>query len=155
MRGDGGIVQAPLARFDGSSQSAMRKPRKLCSNLLHNFRPDPPAAKGRQQLCNNLLHNLAPRRRPARPAIESVAVTGLVDLNVLGVALAPYPTIDGFTPVHCVPAPLDSSPSLRSAPKRSMRVLFRVRTAPGPVSSAFRPVVGPHRSSVSASASAP
>ena len=92
---------------------------------------------------------------PARPAIESVAVTGLVDLNVLGVALAPYPTIDGFTPVHRVPAPLDSSPSLRSAPKRSMRVFFRVRTAPGPVSPAFQPVVGPHRSSASVSAFAP
>ena len=42
-------------------------------------------------MCNSLLHNLA-----ARPAIESVAVAGLVDLNVLGVAFVPHPIIDGF-----------------------------------------------------------
>ena len=96
-----------------------------------------------------------PAAVPARPVIESAAVAGLVDLNGLGVALAPYPTIDGFTPVHCVVAPLESSSSLRSAPKRSMRVLFRVRTAPGPVSSEPRPAVGPHRSLVSVAASGP
>ena len=63
----------------------------MCSDLLHNCRPDHQAAKGQQQLCNSLLHNLA-----ARPAIESAAVVGLVDINVLGVALVPSPVIDGF-----------------------------------------------------------
>ena len=50
-----------------SSAVATDARRKLCSNLLHNFRPDPPAAKGQRQLCNSLLHNLAARRRPGSP----------------------------------------------------------------------------------------